>query len=155
MRRFGERLVKGAPYRRRRGIYAVIHHGAHVLITEEMGPTREFQLPGGGIDPGEHPIRALHREIAEETGWTVAVRRRLGNYTRFCYMPDYDLWAQKVCEIWLCRAIAPRGQPGESHHRAVWCDVPEALDLLAGEGDRYFLRKWIGLSEKRNWRNLR
>ena len=37
-------------------------------------------LPGGGIDPGELPERAIEREVLEETGFTVKVARLVGDY---------------------------------------------------------------------------
>lgn len=38
-------------------------------------------LPGGGIDPGETPEEAVVREVREETGYVVQVKRRTGEYT--------------------------------------------------------------------------
>jgi 8-oxo-dGTP pyrophosphatase MutT (NUDIX family) len=37
-------------------------------------------LPGGGIDPGETPEEAVIREILEETGFTVKMKRLVGDY---------------------------------------------------------------------------
>jgi 8-oxo-dGTP pyrophosphatase MutT (NUDIX family) len=81
IRRFGEPAVAGQKYRIRPGAYAVLVLGGDVLLTYQQDPEPEFQLPGGGIDPGESPIRALHREVFEETGWSIAaVPRRIGAF---------------------------------------------------------------------------
>ena len=37
-----------------------------------------WTLPGGGIDPGEHPRKAVLRELEEETGLTGKVTHLLG-----------------------------------------------------------------------------
>jgi len=37
-----------------------------------------WTLPGGGLEHGEHPAEAAVREVAEETGLTVAVGEQLG-----------------------------------------------------------------------------
>ena len=139
MRRFGEAVNPARSYLTRPGAYAVILDGTRVLITEQAEPEREFQLPGGGIDPGEGALRALHRECLEETGWRISILRRLGAFQRYCYMPEYDLWARKVCHIYLARPALRHGPPTEPGHRAFWMPVPTALDLLANEGDRHFL----------------
>lgn len=136
MRRYGESVLPGQSYRTRPGAYAVIREGQDLLVTEQTAPLREFQLPGGGIDGGEGALAALHRECLEETGWRVRVLRRLGAFQRFCYMPDYDLWARKVCHVYLCRPVLRLGAPSEPNHRAVWMPLALARDLLGNEGDR-------------------
>lgn len=141
IRRYGEAVVDGQRYRRRPGVYAVLLEGDHILTTFQQAPKPEFQLPGGGIDRGEQPIAALHREVMEETGWTIRIRRRLGAFRRFCYMPEYDLWAEKLCTIYLAQPLRPIGPPTEAGHSAVWLPVPKALQALGNAGDRAFLAK--------------
>lgn len=70
-------------YRLRPGAYAVLIRGDQALLTFQHAPEPEYQLPGGGIDPGESPLAALHREVREETGWTIGQPRWLGAYRRF------------------------------------------------------------------------
>lgn len=139
MRRFGETVKRGQVYRPRPGVYAVILKGSSLLTTHQAEPRPEFQLPGGGIDPGEHPVAALHREVLEETGWRIRVLRRLGAYRRFTYMPEYDKWAEKICSIYLARPVLRISPPTEAGHSAIWMDASLGLDLLAVEGDRAFL----------------
>ncbi|MEH6775372.1 MAG: NUDIX hydrolase [Cereibacter changlensis] len=139
IRRYGEAVKAGQRYRRRPGVYAILRHGGDILTTFQEAPTPEFQLPGGGIDPGEHPVAALHREVFEETGWKMALDRRLGVFRRYTYMPDYDKWAEKVCTVYLARPILRRGPPTEPGHTAVWMSAVEALDQLCNAGDRAML----------------
>lgn len=138
-RRFGERVVAGRQYRRRPGIYAVILGADGVLLTHQTAPVPEVQLPGGGIDPGEQPLAALHREVFEETGWSIRVERRLGAYRRFAYMPDYDLWAEKICTVFLARPVRRKGPPSEPGHSALWALPETAARIVGGAGDRHFL----------------
>ncbi len=143
IRRYGETVKAGIRYKRRPGVYAVLLRGDSILVTHQAAPVPEFQLPGGGIDPGEHPIAALHREVIEETGWKIAIHRRIGAFRRFTYMPEYDLWAEKVCTIYLAKPILRLGPPSEPGHSAVWLPVDEALGLLGNPGDRALLVRAI------------
>jgi 8-oxo-dGTP diphosphatase len=136
IRRYGEAVKSGMRYRRRPGVYAVLVRGDQVLLTHQAEPIPEFQLPGGGIDPGEAPIAALHREVYEETGWHISTPRFVGLYRRFTYMPEYDKWAEKVCAIYVARPTLCMGPPSEAGHTAIWTEAGSALSLLTNQGDR-------------------
>ena len=98
MRRYGESFKRGIRYKIRIGIYGVISIGKNILLTEQ--DEDEIQLPGGGIDQGEQKSHALIREVREETGWKINPLRFVGTYQRFVFMPEYALWAQKICHIY-------------------------------------------------------
>jgi 8-oxo-dGTP diphosphatase len=142
-RRYGEAVKAGQKYRRRPGVYAVLMDGDALLLTHQAEPIPEYQLPGGGIDKGESPIAALHREVYEETGWHIAPPRRIGCYRRFTYMPEYDLWAEKVCTIYLARPVLRMGPPSEPGHSAIWVSVAEGLALLDNLGEREMLMRLV------------
>ncbi len=141
IRRYGEAVKAGQRYRLRPGVYAVLLRGNSLLSTFQMEPLPEFQLPGGGIDAGEQPIAALHREVFEETGWKIEIERRIGAFRRFTFMPEYDLWAEKLCTVFLARPIRRLGPPREAGHSAVWLPVNEALNRLGNPGDRAMLAR--------------
>jgi len=51
---------------------------------EHIGTTRRWQMPQGGIDPGEDPRAAVLRELYEETSITsVAVLAESANWLRY------------------------------------------------------------------------
>lgn len=139
MRRLGEPVDPTRRYRIRPGVYVILPRDGSLLLTHQADPTPEYQLPGGGVDPGENPLPALHREVLEETGWRIARPRRLGAYRRFVYMPEYELWAEKICTIYLALPILALGPPSERGHTAVWMLPEDALEAV-GVGDRVFLR---------------
>lgn len=149
IRRYGEAVRSGRRYRRRPGVYAVLLRGDSLLATFQEAPIPELQLPGGGIDRGEQPIAALHREVFEETGWKIADARRLGAFRRFTYMPEYDLWAEKVCTVYLARPVLRLGPPSEAGHTAAWLPATEALRLLGNAGDRALLARALGQASPR------
>lgn len=141
--RFGTPPRKDVRYTMRPGAYAVLLQGNQMLLTHQAQPTPEFQLPGGGIDPGESPVVALMREVFEETGYRIAKPRRLGAFRRFTFMPEYDLWAEKLCTIYLATPTLRIGPPSEPGHEAVWMDVEEAVAQLGNAGDRHFAAQFM------------
>lgn len=143
IRRFGTSPKSGQTYRTRAGAYAILPLGDELLLTFQAGEFDEFQLPGGGIDAGESPIAALHREVFEETGWKIASPRRIGAFRRFTYMPDYDLWAEKICTLYVARPVVQLGAPSEPDHSAVWMLPHLAMVNLYNEGDRHFVEKTL------------
>lgn len=139
IRRYGEPVKTGHRYKRRPGVYAVLIRDGRILVTRQDAPTPEYQLPGGGIDAGEHPIAALHREVREETGWKIDIRLRLGAFRRFTYMPEYGFCAEKICTVYLARPIYPLGPPTETGHTAHWMTLAQAAAKLGNAGDRAML----------------
>lgn len=143
IRRFGEAAVTGKRYQLRAGVYAILPLGDDLLVTHQSAPTPEFQLPGGGIDAGESPLQALYREVIEETGWKISAPRRLGAFRRFTFMPEYGLWAEKLCHIYTAHPVRALGSPTEPNHLAVWMSAKDACQQLGNEGDRHFVRQML------------
>lgn len=146
IRRYGAPPRRGVRYRRRAGAYAILRRGGNLLLTFQSAPAPELQLPGGGIDPGESVLSALHREVLEETGWRIAAPRLLGTFRRFAYMPEYDLWAEKICHVFLARPVRRHGPPAEPGHAAVWMKAETASELLGNPGDRGFVSRMLRAS---------
>ncbi|TRW99287.1 NUDIX hydrolase [Paracoccus sp. M683] len=144
MPRYGKPAEAGRRYRARPGAYGLLVRDGQVLLTLQTRPLPDMQLPGGGIDPGESPIAALHREVLEETGWTIAAPRRIGAYRRFAWLPDYGYWAEKICTIWMARPVRRKGPPSEPDHLAVWLPVEDLHDVLTDPGSKALLTRWLG-----------
>ena len=143
IRRYGEVVRADKRYKLRPGAYAILWSGSQVLTTFQSDPEPEFQLPGGGIDPGEAPLPALHREVMEETGWSISNPKRLGAFRRFTFMPEYGFWAEKICHIYFARPVLRRSEPTEAHHTAVWLSPDDAVEALGNDGDRAFLSAFL------------
>jgi ADP-ribose pyrophosphatase YjhB (NUDIX family) len=59
--------------------YGVITDADRILLAHwNEGGRSGWALPGGGIDPGEDPVDAVVREIAEETGYAAEAGDLLG-----------------------------------------------------------------------------
>lgn len=142
IRRVGDAPERGRSYRLRHGVYAILPLEGQLLVTLQHEPGPELQLPGGGIDPGESPLQALYREVMEETGWSIAAPRRLGAFRRFVYMPEYDIWAEKMCAIYVAQPVRPISAPTEAGHTPMLVDTGVAARELGNEGDRMFVSRW-------------
>jgi 8-oxo-dGTP diphosphatase len=139
MRRYGNPPKSGQTYKTRPGVYAILPNAGQLLLTFQGKPHYQFQLPGGGIDAGESPIQALHREVFEETGWSIAKPRRIGVFRRFVWMPEYQLNAEKICHIYTAIPVRRHGPPTEDAHDPVWMYPSDAIQELANDGDAAFV----------------
>ncbi len=127
----------------RPGAYAILPLKKRFLLTMQIADRVDIQLPGGGIDPGESPLPALHREVMEETGWRIARPRRLGAFRRFVFMPEYNLWAEKLCHVYVARPVSQIAEPTEANHETLVLSGAQAIDALGNDGDRQLLARYV------------
>ena len=146
MERIGEPWVAGRPYRDRIGVYGLITGPGGLLCVIQRAevdgaPIEELQLPGGGLEPGEPPVAALHRELIEETGWAISTPRRVGAFQSFTWLWDYRYWARKVHLVYRARVTLRRGPPREPGHMPLFLPPEIAAEALDVPGDREMVRR--------------
>jgi len=146
MKRIGEPWVPGRPYRDRIGVYGLLvgRDGRLLCVHQRGEDAEEMQLPGGGVDKGEQPLAALHREVREETGWVIGGPRRFATFQSYTWLWDYRYWSRKVHMIYLARAVRRAGPPLEAGHTPHWLAPEAALQVLDVPGDREMVRRAIG-----------
>ncbi len=142
MRLFGETVDRKVIYQRRVGAYGIILHDKELLLTEQITSENniEVQLPGGGSVKGESLIQTLNREVLEETGWGIKVVKKNGVFQRFTYMPEYKIWAHKICHVYKCVATIRKTKLLEKNHRLVFMNKKKAVEALLDTGFKYFVQ---------------
>ena len=150
--RFGENKKNNLSYKRRIGVYGLLIFENKLILTGQTtrDKTLEIQLPGGGVDKGEHIIHALHREVLEETGWHIKVLRREGVFQRFTYMPEYNFWAHKICHIYRCKPIYLKSFELEEGHRYLISNFTTAIEQLEDPGFKHFVKILKNHSDRRS-----
>lgn len=117
-------------------VVAVIQNEkGQVLAGERTDQAGSWQLPQGGIDPGESPLTAVLREMHEEIGSNALdVVQNHGEWIRYYFPPEFATgrmakWAGQEQQWFLLKF-----KPGESAH----------LELSEGE---FSALKWLSPKE--------
>lgn len=118
-----------------RVVAAVIERDGRVLIARRIrgGIGGDWEFPGGKVQEGEEPERALERELAEELG----VKSCAGDY--FCTVPYRD--GEKAIDLLVYRAdFAGETWTLTDHEEVRWTTVTELDEAAFSEPDRPVVR---------------
>jgi 8-oxo-dGTP diphosphatase len=134
----------GPPKVQRVGAYALVPDAGRLLLTRYAGSGR-WSLPGGGIDHGEQPQEALHREVHEETGLRLGdVRLADVDSVHFTgHAPDGALEDFHAVRIIYRATVGSEAEPAVvevdgSSDAAAWIPVDEL--------DRYPVTGFVGIA---------
>lgn len=126
--------------------YVVTGDGRVCVFSQPGSPSAGVQVPAGTVEPGEHPVAAVLREAAEETGLAgLRVERLLGvvEYDMAAFGRD-EVQTRHVFQLSVPGPVPQRwthverhaGGAGEVAFELFWLPVDEAARVLvAGHGD--------------------
>ncbi|MFK3980175.1 NUDIX domain-containing protein [Micromonospora sp. NPDC050397] len=101
----------------------------------------DWSLPKGKLEPGEHPLAAAVREVAEESDVRAVPQARLRSIR---YVSD---GLPKVVDYWAMRAVGTGGfEPGTEVDDIRWLPVADAVGLLTYPHDVWVLQDFADLA---------
>lgn len=119
------------------GAYAVVERDGSVLLARWVGsdPPR-WTLPGGGLDHGEDPRDAALREVEEETGYRVELRRLLTveSFRQLVHRPGGPVDHQTIAVVYTAEVVGGELRPevGGSTDIAAWFPLADVPGLTRG-----------------------
>ena len=88
-------MLNKLPMRQGVGIIVLNQNNKVFVGKRKDNPIDKWQMPQGGIDNNETPLKAMKRELEEETSITkIKVLKEIENYT------EYELPANLLGKIW-------------------------------------------------------
>jgi 8-oxo-dGTP diphosphatase len=107
----------------------IVTNGKEVLLgkkekTDDHPISEEWHFPGGHVDKGEEPQKAVKREIEEETSLNVDVHQLL---------KVYNTGTGAVRILYHCEANSTNAEPKDDLEDVKWVEVGELEESLDDE----------------------
>ena len=114
------------------GIVPLTSEGQIVLVRQYRHVPGEFcwEIPGGGVHPGESADAAAQRELREETGYRAGSLRRLGGF-----WPN-NAYLDEIIHVYLAEDLTPDPLPADQDEYLERGTFPFSEALAMAQDDR-------------------
>lgn len=136
----------GRAYPDRPAAFAVIERDGLIAVVrvEEPGFDPFYDLPGGGIDPGETARQAAVRECGEEAGLRVALDHQPFTRADHYFVPNIGLRVNTRGAFFAGHvAEEDAGLKIEDDHTLVWADPSDAIATLDRDSHAWAVAAWL------------
>jgi ADP-ribose pyrophosphatase YjhB (NUDIX family) len=111
---------------------AVFDESGRILLVREISDSERWTIPGGWADVNQSPSEGVVREVREEAGVEVTVRKLAAVYDRALHghMPPHPFHVYKL--FFICDVVGGAPQPGsETSEVAFFAEnaIPEDLSV--------------------------
>ncbi|MEU8591007.1 (deoxy)nucleoside triphosphate pyrophosphohydrolase [Streptomyces sp. NPDC048664] len=103
---------------------AALMSGDRLLAARRSAPADlagGWELPGGKVEPGEHPRDALERELREELGVTAKPVERVPG--------EWPLKPGYVLQVWTAHLVSGTPRPLQDHDALRWLTPQEVWQV--------------------------
>jgi 8-oxo-dGTP diphosphatase len=139
---FGNKL-EGINYIDRPGAYAVIQNNEKQIAVIQTG--NGCFLPGGGLDPGETEVDALHRELMEETGFQISVTAEIGSAVEYIKASSENKYYRIQSRFYQAQLDVKVGEGIEQDHHLIWLSQEEALSRLTRQSQAWAVQNGVAI----------
>ena len=115
--------------------------GRLLLVRRDVEPFKGYwDIPGGFLDPGEHPADGAIREVREETGLIVELREWLGIWIDTYGSGDRQVYTLNC--YYLAEPVGGEARPADDAAELGWFGPDELPERIAFEHAPLVLTEW-------------
>lgn len=143
---FGD-LLSGRDYADRPAAFGILERDGQIAVVKVRKPDAPawFDLPGGGVDPGETSAQAVVREYGEEAGLKVSASEPFGHADQYFLNTEGVAWNNRSDFFRLELIGEDASLKVEEDHTLVWLSPLEAIASLRHDSHAWAVAAWLRL----------
>lgn len=132
--------IKNIEYKKRNGAYAIIKRKEDNKIAIATNGFDLFYF-GGGIEKGESKLKALKREIIEESGYTIRNIELFDEIGSYFYSKTHG-YIDVVASVYIVEFDKKYMEKVEKDHSILWIDPEEYIGKMYTKWQNFILKEY-------------